>query len=367
LYNALDTNEKSLLNEKHGLSTINLTDTPGNAFHYNWDTVVLSKTARFAEEGLFRPSNEIEDVHEAAVAVKANDGIVWKKLSTLSNDDLIKYREQITMSLSTMFKDTSTILNIQATRTTKNKAVNVLTELYEALEPDQKRALIRKHRRTFLGETKCVGCLKRCDPGSKKTCLANPNPADCGGLCHECYCKLDNVCTACDANLVNVMECPICLEVQPSHHSMCPSDSCQHGVCFSCYGRASRFGNPLVKCPLCRSDFIAPSHDEDFDKDVVYDDISSEEEEEEEEEDQDNNETSEILVAEICVTGQRVQCGSCRCTLAVPEGVLAENRFACSNCGAVLELPREDDVAVGESNLSFVDVVGVGIEMINIQ
>jgi len=44
----------------------------------------------------------------------------------------------------------------------------------------------------------------------------------------------------------------------------------------------------------------------------------------------------QIAIADICVTGQRVKCGSCSAILAVPQSVA---RFACSICGAVLRAP----------------------------
>lgn len=44
----------------------------------------------------------------------------------------------------------------------------------------------------------------------------------------------------------------------------------------------------------------------------------------------------QMVTADIVVTGQKVKCGQCSALLAVPAGV---RRFACSNCGAVLEAP----------------------------
>tara|TARA_B100001057_G_scaffold500226_1_gene614149 strand:+ start:1126 stop:1881 length:756 start_codon:yes stop_codon:yes gene_type:complete len=49
-------------------------------------------------------------------------------------------------------------------------------------------------------------------------------------------------------------QCPICLDLKP-YDQMAPSDSCEHKVCWKCYGEAHKLSASILKCPLCRKEF----------------------------------------------------------------------------------------------------------------
>ena len=49
-------------------------------------------------------------------------------------------------------------------------------------------------------------------------------------------------------------KCPVCFEYKLLEH-MAPSDSCDHKVCWECYGKAHKASAAIVKCPICRRDF----------------------------------------------------------------------------------------------------------------
>jgi len=61
------------------------------------------------------------------------------------------------------------------------------------------------------------------------------------------------VCFCCKQK--QAIECPICYETKkPSN--MVKSDTCAHHICWKCYGQAYKGGNPIKKCPMCRSQFV---------------------------------------------------------------------------------------------------------------
>jgi hypothetical protein len=85
-------------------------------------------------------------------------------------------------------------------------------------------------------------------------------------------------------------QCPICLE-EKTKSDIVNSDTCSHGVCWSCYGRAFKANRPVMNCPLCRAVFTLTSNESD------YDDSSDDEQEEDEEsrEDEDFDILSSVL------------------------------------------------------------------------
>tara|TARA_B100000927_G_scaffold290311_2_gene288833 strand:- start:7153 stop:7878 length:726 start_codon:yes stop_codon:yes gene_type:complete len=54
-------------------------------------------------------------------------------------------------------------------------------------------------------------------------------------------------------------QCPICFDAKP-YDQMAPSDSCEHKVCWKCYGEAHKLSASILKCPLCRKDFTKISN-----------------------------------------------------------------------------------------------------------
>jgi len=230
-----------------------------SAFNYNWDPVGIYSNSKLKDTGTLRCSEE----GTALVAVKRYGDTCWEPLSSLSTANWGKHKFEISESVNRIFLDTPTILQNRAMEIVKNEAVVMLTELYEQLSPEEKKAFIIKHNSTFLGATKCPNCLEKCRAGEKKTCINH----QCHGMCKKCVEQLGDKCPVCDA--IQETTCPVCLETKTSGQ-LCKSDGCSHFVCWECYGRSYKSGHPIHKCPLCRSDFI---QNDDDDEDSEYEDM----------------------------------------------------------------------------------------------
>jgi hypothetical protein len=87
----------------------------------------------------------------------------------------------------------------------------------------------------------------------KKTCAME----GCLGMCTRDFDQYNpegyEVCFCCKKK--QAIECPICYETKKALY-MVKSDTCAHHICWKCYGQAYKGGNPIKKCPMCRSEFV---------------------------------------------------------------------------------------------------------------
>ena len=95
----------------------------------------------------------------------------------------------------------------------------------------------------------CHNCHKLDQNGLKK-CIHS----DCPGLCESCHSQSVDLpnCLACQKS--QDLDCPICYK-QYHISELCPSDSCEHKICWQCFGNAYKSGNAINSCPICRKQF----------------------------------------------------------------------------------------------------------------
>lgn len=236
------------------------------SFTYNWDQVNVYTQSKICEEGTLRmvdngPPNR---PHFGVVAVKKYGCILWEPLATLSSANWMKYRNTIGSSVAAISNDTEKIQTQDADSKILAETLEMFNELMDKMPFQDRKDFINKHQNTWLGQTHCLNCLKRCRAGDKKKCVNHK----CGGLCDACHDEIEDKCPAC--NTKQIVECPICQEEKGVSH-MCKSESCNHHVCWECYGRAFKVNHPIVNCPLCRACFTKDVDDDDDDDDYDSD------------------------------------------------------------------------------------------------
>ena len=133
-----------------------------------------------------------------------------------------------------------------------------LRGLYDLVPYSERRAYLCKYNGGTLAKECCSVCCKHSPP--LKKCMYS----DCSGLCDTCFVSSEetspDVCLACERE--QKITCSIC---QDDHNitNTVKSDSCDHRVCWKCYGMAFKAKHPIYNCPLCRSQFT--EKEEDFD------------------------------------------------------------------------------------------------------
>jgi hypothetical protein len=167
---------------------------------------------------------------------------IWIPLSKLTTSGWVQLKDGLLALLQSHEKDT------------KKKEINItyeeLIDLFDLVPYLERKAYLSKHINGILAKECCSICCKH-SPELKK-CIYS----DCSGLCDTCFNtsqeKSPNVCLACERE--QKITCPIC---QDDHKltNMVKSDSCDHRVCWKCYGMALKAKRPIYDCPLCRSQF----------------------------------------------------------------------------------------------------------------
>jgi len=71
---------------------------------------------------------------------------------------------------------------------------------------------------------------------------------ECPGMCKSCRKEVILTCHVCKQK--QEIKCPICLETRPVWASKILS--CNHGICWICYGGALEKGHAIINCPQCR-------------------------------------------------------------------------------------------------------------------
>ena len=224
-------------------------------FNYNWDTIDSDAKPKPKNIGTIR----IGENQIPMIAIKDKNEYKWISLLAISSIHLIDYQSEMNTSLSNIFQDSKSLLNTHKIKLIECEAIQMLGSLYEKLTDIEKKKLLLKHKKSFLGATKCYSCLGAVASGDKKTCITNHK--SCGGLCNECYESMGETCLACNAK--QEMHCPICFNLKTSAATICKSLSCGHSVCWKCYGQAFFSGHPIMNCPLCRATFTNAKDDAD--------------------------------------------------------------------------------------------------------
>ena len=232
------------------------------SFTYNWDQVNVYTQSKIREEGTLRmvDNGSPNGPHFGVVAVKKYGCILWEPLATLSSANWMKYRNTIGSSVAAISNDTEKIQTQDADSKILAETLEMFNELMDKMPFQDRKDFINKNQNTWLGQTHCLNCLKRCRAGDKKKCVNHK----CGGLCDACHDEIEDKCPAC--NTKQIVECPICQEEKGVDH-MCKSESCNHHVCWECYGRAFKVNHPIINCPLCRACFTKNDDDDDDDYD----------------------------------------------------------------------------------------------------
>ena len=185
------------------------------------------------------------------IAVEKNGHIVKKEIGKLSTKRWKKYRANIDDSIRSCVIETFVmpVTNyIKKSAEEKEELSSLFMKLYEKLPLKEKEEFINANNVEWLERNICKLCHKKTD--NKVKCLHH----DCCGMCDDCAKNIivDKKCIGC--NKVQTKTCPICLDEKEAD-DLCKSKNCHHHVCWSCYGKSHHCGNPIIKCPECRSVF----------------------------------------------------------------------------------------------------------------
>jgi hypothetical protein len=186
----------------------------------------------------------------ACICINQRGVWVWEPLAHLSSARWSQIRDSVAQSLETSFEliKPAKFEKIKKELKVKDEALLILKDLYEKLSRDEKLAMLKTHKNTFMGRHTCRACLIL---SNKLTFCVH---ADCTGLCNSCAEKNKDTCLACGKK--QEKECPICQETKSTDDLMASSSSsCRHSVCYKCYAMAFQKGHPIWDCPLCRQEF----------------------------------------------------------------------------------------------------------------
>ena len=149
---------------------------------------------------------------------------------------------------------------IKSTNAIVSNTKDLFYKIYKNLSKEEKKLFIKENNTSWIAKESCSVCLNKVSKIHK--CIHH----DCLGMCEECSKDMldcDGKCKSCQKS--QQLQCPICYDENPIE-KMCKSKTCDHYVCWSCYGRAYHCGRPIESCPSCRADFIEmPEPETDYD------------------------------------------------------------------------------------------------------
>ena len=142
---------------------------------------------------------------------------------------------------------------------------SILRELFNELDDSKKTEFRCKYKNSKFNSAlsdNCPVCNNFYDgEDDKKSCIHT----NCDKMCGNCYntwekknvCESkeggnDENCPSCKQE--QIIQCPICLDAI-GKDDILKSETCDHYVCFKCYGMACHKKKPITTCPLCRSKF----------------------------------------------------------------------------------------------------------------
>lgn len=205
------------------------------------------------------------------ICVKLRNKWIWKPLHRVSGPTWINNREEVKDFLIKADKNIKKDLKkmermiILAERNEKNRNEEIKF-LFNKLPDYVKNEYFNKFDNKELKYKYCKVCNEICTL-DRKECMYK---MDCEGMCNICHEswqsgnnmrngmfvfgeKKMNKHTCPSCNKCQLMECPICYEEKPNSE-MIKSDSCTHSICCNCFSKSFK-SNPIVECPMCRSQF----------------------------------------------------------------------------------------------------------------
>jgi hypothetical protein len=208
------------------------------------------------------------------ICIRKRGWLSWEPLDSLSAANWRDNRATITGNMEKMFKKEEKKQEdiIKSTNAIVSKTKDLFYKIYKNLSKEDKKLFLKENNTSWLAKESCSVCFNKAT--KKHKCIHN----DCPGMCENCSKDMldcDGKCKSCLKS--QLIECPICYDENPVE-KMCKSKTCNHYVCWSCYGKAYHCGRPIESCPSCRADFIEmPDYDSsDYDSDndsLLNDDV----------------------------------------------------------------------------------------------
>lgn len=166
---------------------------------------------------------------------------IWIPLSKLTTSGWVQLKDGLLALLQSQEKKIKKDIGI---------SYKELTDLYELVPFKERGYYLLKYKEGTLAKGCCSVCNDHCPP--LKKCLYS----ECKGLCDSCLeisrTKSPDICIGCERE--QKITCPICQDEHKMSNTV-KSDSCDHRVCWKCYGMALKAGRPIYNCPLCRCQF----------------------------------------------------------------------------------------------------------------
>lgn len=219
------------------------------------------------------PSLNGYESNHAYLCIKNRNKYEWREIGEVSATKLGQHKEAISEQLEEMYLKVRAMENSHNVTKRKLKSKDkhqesILLYMFNKMDAGQRIAFYMQFpemQQQFL-KYKCSTCSNLSNKQFKK-CRHD----DCPGMCETCYKNWqsgtpvnDNgvfvfghmscspsVCPACKKS--QDYQCPICYDEKPEDDIMF-SDNCDHFVCKSCFCNSFN-SNPIVDCPMCRSQF----------------------------------------------------------------------------------------------------------------
>jgi len=204
------------------------------------------------------------------ICVKVRNKWVWKSIIKISGPVWVDIRNKISESIiksgkqmeKNQIKWEKMLITSDEQSCKKNHEIKFL---FNKLPDYIKDEYFKKFDNTVIKYMHCKVCNEICSL-NRRECIDK----DCGGMCEKCHeswqkgesfrkgmfvfggTKNDkHTCPSC--NKSQLQECPICYD---NKHigEMIKSDTCTHTICCNCFSKSFK-SNPIVECPMCRSQF----------------------------------------------------------------------------------------------------------------
>ncbi len=188
-----------------------------------------------SDEGTIKYYKASPDVIYPVICVKRWRTFEWIRLNELSAALWMRYRDNVEPEY-------------MAAELSVEVEVDMLSSLVKMLTMEQRKKWVAEHNE--YKDKICMEC------GSfnpeKKKCIHH----DCPGMCSTCFDIKNKLgfekCACCDKK--QEITCPICQEDFTTENTV-KSETCNHRICWSCFGRSVKSSRPLSHCPMCRGVF----------------------------------------------------------------------------------------------------------------
>jgi ribosomal protein L40E len=189
-----------------------------------------------SDEGTIKYYKASPDVIYPVICVKRWRTFEWIRLNELSAALWMRYRDNVEPEY------------MAAELSVEVEGAEMLSSLVKMLTMEQRKKWVAEHNE--YKDKICMEC------GSfnpeKKKCIHH----DCPGMCSTCFDIKNKLgfekCACCDKK--QEITCPICQEDFTTENTV-KSETCNHRICWSCFGRSVKSSRPLSHCPMCRGVF----------------------------------------------------------------------------------------------------------------